>query len=483
MNIFRRLFDSPTLMTWCSYLIQFGTAIFLLPAVLFYFEPAEISIWFLFYIVLGMSVLADFGFGPTVIRVMSYFYAGADRIPDSIEEFKCSKVHSGVPNYQRMNDFISTFNSLYLLLGVGGALISLVGGYFLVQNAVSLLENETNIWLAFFVIVVRTFFAIQQVKWSSILAGLDKVALLKRVELSVNFFKLNLMLALILLDFKMLELMLVELIASIVLVISFRFMVLKCFAKQNHPVSSKFSFDLDILKIVWPPTWRLGAIQLGGYFINNGASFIIAQLKSPELIASFLLTQRVISFGRQICQAPLYANLPRVFQLMAANKISEIKIFCGKTIRLCITLLFTGMLLLIFLGNDILSVLGIEHLFVDRTILIVMSIAVVLEMHHSIHSQIYMGTNKVPFLIPSLYSALTIFIVSYFVVTDYGILGVVLTQLVVQLTINNWYPVYLNLGLLNWKFSTYLKDLFVPFYRKNIDLKSSIIVKNNNEKN
>lgn len=466
MKALIRIIESPTLMTWSSYLIQFGTAIFLLPAILLYFEPAEVAIWFLFYIVLGMSVLADFGFGPTVIRVVSYFYAGAEKIPSNIKDFNQKRVNSEEPNYEALNDYISTFNSLYLLLGLGSTLIAFFGGYLLVENAINLLEDNSNLWNAFYLIVVRTFFAIQQVKWSSILSGIDKVAHMKRVESCVNFIKLSLMFSLILLNYSMLELMLVELIATIVLIFSFKFMVIKWFKNNNHPVSEKLNFNLSALKVIWPPTWRLGAIQLGGYFINNSTSFIIAQLKSPELIASFLLTQRVVLFARQICQAPIYANLPRIFQFMASNKIDELKLFCAKSIRLCMCLLILILVLIMFLGNDVLMLFGVHHSLVDNSILIIMAVSVVLEMHHAIHSQIFMGSNKVPFLIPSLYSAFSIFIISYFVVSSYGVIGVVLTQFIVQLTINNWYPVFLNLRLLNWKFSAYFFEVFAPFYPK-----------------
>lgn len=447
-------------MTWCSYLVQFGTAIFLLPAVLIQFNAAEVSIWFLFYIILGMSVLADFGFGPTVIRVISYFYAGAENIPISIDGFRNNKVTNVHSNYKEMNSFIGTFNYLYLLLSVGGSLLCLFIGFLLVQNAIEFLDNQADIWMAFGVIVVRTFFAIQQIKWASILAGLDKVALSKSVESVVNLIKITIMLVLILLDFNLLHLMVVELISSVILMFSFKLFVANSFAKNNNPLTSNFTLDSKIMRVVWPPTWRLGAIQLGGYFINNGSSFIVAQLKTPELIASFLLTQKVVSFGRQICQAPIYANLPRIFQLMAAGRTEELQVFCIKNIKLCLIMLITGLLLVIFLGNNILLVLGIDHLLVERTILIVMSIAVILEMHHSIHSQIYMGTNKVPFLIPSLYSAFTILAAGLYVVSDYGVLGIVLTQLIVQLTVNNWYPVYLNLGVLDWRFKSYFRELF-----------------------
>ena len=113
------------------------------------------------------------------------------------------------------------------------------------------------------------------------------------------------------------------------------------------------------------------------------------------------------------------------------------------------------------LGNIILNFLNIEARLVDNEIFFIMSVAIILEYHHASHSQIYMGSNHVPFLIPSLVSASLILIIGFSIVEVYGLIGLVLTQFFVQLSINNWYPVYLNLKLLDWKFGDYMKSLIL----------------------
>ena len=89
-----------------------------------------------------------------------------------------------------------------------------------------------------------------------------------------------------------------------------------------------------------------------------------------------------------------------------------------------------------------------------------MSISITLELHHGFHAQIYMGSNHVPFLLPGLISGIIILGIGSYVISQYGLIALVLTQLLVQLSFNNWYPVYLNLKLLDWGLSDYFLTIF-----------------------
>lgn len=107
-------------------------------------------------------------------------------------------------------------------------------------------------------------------------------------------------------------------------------------------------------------------------------------------------------------------------------------------------------------ANIILYMIGTNKQIISGMIFVIMSISIILEYHHAVHAQVYMGTNHIPFLLPSLISGFLIIVIGYMAIGKYGLLGLVLTQFFVQLSINNWYPVYLDLKLLNWKFKDYI---------------------------
>ena len=75
------------MMSWASQFVRFGSAIFVLPLILKFFTPIEQSFWFFINSILGLAMLADAGFGPTMIRAVSYFNSGADYLPRNKKEY------------------------------------------------------------------------------------------------------------------------------------------------------------------------------------------------------------------------------------------------------------------------------------------------------------------------------------------------------------------------------------------------------------
>ncbi len=86
-----RMLNSPSIMTWASYFVKFGSSIFVLPLILTSFSEPEIAVWLIFLLILGFSQLADNGFGPSVIRAASYYYTGAKNIPKNLIDFNKNK--------------------------------------------------------------------------------------------------------------------------------------------------------------------------------------------------------------------------------------------------------------------------------------------------------------------------------------------------------------------------------------------------------
>jgi hypothetical protein len=74
---------------------------------------------------------------------------------------------------------------------------------------------------------------------------------------------------------------------------------------------------------------------------------------------------------------------------------------------------------------------------------LVASITAVLEVNHCAFSVFYITKNKVPFLWASILSGLAIISLGFLVVGAWSIWGLLAVQFLVQISFNNWYPVYL----------------------------------------
>ncbi len=443
-----------------SYTVTFGSAVFILPLILIKFSSIEISVWYLFASLIGFAGLADTGFGPTLVRAVTYFYTGTKNIPKNINEFKL-KTES--PNYSINKDgiikLVQTSNLLYLVISFLATLLILIVGYFLVFNLISMAVNKETLWRAFYILTFTIFIKMQTVKWSSFLQGFNNVAIQKQIETIYGIIRILAYFVVLSFGMKILELVIVDLVLTFVIFLTTRFKMKQLFNQKGISKVNIFKYDSEIMSSIYSSTWRLGAISWGSYFTNFGSSWIVSQLPDPKVIASFLITQKLISFSRQLAQVPLYAELPQVFQMMALHQFDKLKIFVSNVIFASLVILTSLLLGMGWFGNIILDGLNVEIRLMPADILFVMAISIILEFHHSAHSQIYMGSNHVPFLFPSLFSGILVLIIGFNIVGTYSILGIVLTQFFVQLSINNWYPVYLDLRLLNWKFSDYVKDV------------------------
>src|ERR1043165_6819588 len=71
------VWDSPTFMTWASFLTRSLGMLALLPIVLVRFSAQEVTVFLLFNLMIGLRSVADFGFSPTFVRYIAYCIAGA----------------------------------------------------------------------------------------------------------------------------------------------------------------------------------------------------------------------------------------------------------------------------------------------------------------------------------------------------------------------------------------------------------------------
>lgn len=458
INKFR---ENAIAMTYLSYIVTFGSAVFVLPLVLVKFNAVEISIWFLFTTIMGLAALADSGFGATLIRATSYLYSGAKNIPKNLQEFRKIEEKNSSVNISGIIALVQTSNILYLAISVLATILVFSVGSFFVDNLISKSQNQSELWLAFYLLIATVFIRMQSVKWNSFLQGFDKVALQKQIETIFGSIRVSAFLVILFLDMNILQLVIADLLLTLAIFISTKVVVNSLFSKWSIINTNKLKYNKEILTSIFPSAWRYGAMQWGGYLTNFSNSLIVSQLPDPKIIASFFVTQRIIFFTRQLAQVTVYAKLPTVFQMMSKHQFLELKEFTAKAIQIGLAMLIAILIGVGVLGDLILYLISVETRLVSTEVFIIMAISIVLEYHHAAHAQIYMGSNHVPFLFPALISGILILSIGFGVVGIYGLMGIVLTQFFVQLSLNNWYPVYLNLKLLDWNFWDYMKSVLI----------------------
>jgi hypothetical protein len=453
----KRIINSPTMMSWASYFIRFGSALFVLPLVLKFFTPIEQSFWFFINTIIGFALLADSGFGATTVRAVAYFKAGADYLPRNKKEYdEIDKIEEGTPNLEKLKNMLTTANRIYIYLAVFAVVFISTGGLAASWNILEMSGHQIDIWIAFIIVIPYCAVMILAVKWSSVMRGLGYIAR----EAGFGAFQgvIRVLIFIVLLLFKLGPAWLVGymLVEAITKFIYMKWFVMRWFRREKVVFENRNYFDKEIFRSLWSATWRTGLLFWGAYAIQSGTSILASQMDDAVMMASFLLTMRIVTFILNIARAPFYTNLPRLYGLAAQKDLPELRKKSSEYMFLGFSVMVAGLAFVIFLGNPSLKLLGIETRFVPALMLMIIAVTEILDLHASFHSSIYTSTNHVPFVLPATISGGLILLAGFLVLPKYGLMGIVMAKFLIQFLVNVWFAPYLSLRLLKWPLLRYL---------------------------
>lgn len=466
IRMWNRATQNATIMTWTNQFVAFGSSLFVLPLLLKKFDEIEISFWFLLNIFLQLTILADSGFGPTLVRAVSYFKAGARELPKNKKEFEKAPGGQKKANLAKLTNLLYTSKRIYNFVSWGAVFLICSAGVLISWNVFVLSNYREDFIFTYFLIIINSYLILQIVRWKSFMVGLDFVAKVNRFNTVVGLFRLLFFIAILIIIPSILYMIAFKVISSVITLIYIRGFVRKWFISQGCKLNDKQTFDKNIFQSIWSATWKMGGIQWGNYLINYGTSIIIAQINNTSLMADFLFTQRIIFIFRRISEAPFFANIQKVYGLIAQKKYETFKEVASQYIFLVLIILISSLTITMLLGNWVLSLLSIETRLVSTDIFIILSLAIIFEVHAAMHRNIYISTNQVPFLLPILISGVVFIILGFLVLPYYGLFGVVLLQFLIQFSFNYWFPVILSFRLMNWDFLSYIKGLYIFGFKR-----------------
>lgn len=444
-------------MSWASYFVQFGSVLFIFPLLIKVYSPLEQSFWWLLNTIIGMAMLADSGFGAVLLRGVAYFHNGADYLPRTREEFeKKQNFNAFQPNVNKLADLLTTTKRVYAYLNLVlvGMLITI--GPLILWNVMKLSHQRIDFWIAYLLIIPNCMLLIMAVRWRSFLRGMDFVAREARINTNLGVARMIGFIVLLSFGLSPMYLILCMLAESVIKYFILKNLVIKWFKSNNKIIENRNFFDKEIFKSLWTATWKEGLIQWGNYLLASGNSIIMAQISNAQLMADFLLTTRLLTIISSVSEITLFSNIPKIYAFAAKNDRHNMKITAAGYMFLGMAIMVIGSLFVILFGNRALAMLNKESQLVPMAILIIMVLTQILDSHSTFHAGIYISTNHVPFVLPSLISGVVILGGGFLVLPQYGLIGIIMMKFVVQLAFSNWYAMVLSLRLLQWPIKNYL---------------------------
>jgi hypothetical protein len=199
-------------------------------------------------------------------------------------------------------------------------------------------------------------------------------------------------------------------------------------------------------------------VKVGGFLTLNSLSAVSMGLPAADS-ASFLFTTRIIVLIYQFSFVPVRIKLPTIIKLRVDKNLSKIKNILISSLQIYTLIYLIVSVLVLTVSSYIFELLNVDNKLLNTSLLLFMLLMYFLELHHVAHAMYYETTNKIPSMYISILSGITIYLAASFFSKEYGILGLIFSQFIVQLIGNNWYPVYLNLKSLNWTFKKYSKEI------------------------
>jgi hypothetical protein len=430
----QKYWNSPTLMTWLSYSTKSLSILLITPLIVSRLTSAEIVIWYIFASFIALSGLADFGFRNTFIRFISYAFGGAKDI-DLSENLNS-------PNWDLISKLLKQMKVIYIFLSIFVFLLVLIGGYLLINGLVTN-DNSTEIYLSLLILSVGISLDFYGKIYSNYLEGLNKIALVRRVE---SILKIIIILLSFFVLFVYSSLLLLIVVTSFGLVLNtFRnFYLAKIVYDSKYVKLKKYEFDKVFAYKIWVPAWKSGVSGFVNIITTNFINFFVTSYYSIEFSASFLFAMRFLNEVKTISNAPFYSKIPYLNSLYSKNELDNLIRISQKAMFRSHLVFSLGIISIGIFMPYFLAFIDSKLIFIEIEIWLLLCFSIFIFRIGAMHIQLISITNLVKSHIADTVSLLLFVILLYSTYNIYPSFAIVISLLVSYLAFYLPYALFLS---------------------------------------
>ncbi|MFZ0597681.1 MAG: O-unit flippase-like protein [Flavobacterium sp.] len=428
--------------SYLAQILRFGSNLFILPIVLRTLIPEELAIWYLFASISSLVMLIDFGFSSTIIRNVTYVFAGATQLQKEgiVED---STDMNGEVNESFLSRVIFSIKFIYTILSfVGFILLSTLGTYYLY----TVIKSETllfqhNVWIAWSIFVIATVTVIYYLYLTTLLTGRGYIKHAQKAQIVYNGSFIIIAYLGLFFGYGLIAIAIALLISCI---IERLFLVHYFYDSWIRKIikSNKATFDQkkDIITVIWFNAKKMGFVSIGSFFINKMGQFFVTSFFSLKIAAQYGLTLQIVSFVSSASLIYFNTVYPKMIYNFYKGKLDVVKKEWSLSLVLILLFFLLSTIVTLMLGEFVFEAINSKTIMLPSALISVIMLVNFFEIQHSIAANIMTFSNKIPFLYPSLLSGFSIVIITYLVLSFIGanVWYMILIQLLVQLSYNNW---------------------------------------------
>jgi hypothetical protein len=451
-RIVARIYNSAVVWSALVTALRMGAAVLVLPLLLHLLTKEEFGVYYLFLRLAAFAPIIDFGFSITVGRHVSYAMGGATELrahglpPTSAD---------AAPNRVLLWELMATYRMLYRYLSLIALVVLGVGGTYNIALVAANTTYPALTWAGWVVTVIATGVEIYFGWWNIFLRGMNQVQRNAQYAVFTTLLQLALSAVLLLAGFGLLSVPLASLVSNTIQRTLSRKKVLELLGER--PVTVAPVDPRRALATIWPTTWRVG-LQTMSIYLGSSLPALIFGAHQTAAFAEYGLSLQILSLCVGTSAAWTNVKWPLVAQLRSRHDFTALQELLRPRIALQ-TLTFVVMVsAAIILAPPALRWWGQGKSMMPPSLLWLMAINFLLEMHFAFWTTLLSNENRVPSLWPAV--AGNVFSLGLFLwfhyFTSIGVAAMVIAPLISGLLFNYWYwPIEgaRNLGTTWWRFT------------------------------
>lgn len=350
MNLFWKLWNSPTFTSWANLVVQLVNMVFIIPLIWKQWGDLELATYFVITAVNRFSYLFADRLTITFSMLVSYVDVGSTDLrprehltrPANASGSDAAGHLGGQRDEQLFRRLYGTIGAVLLFFSVTvGSCSAILGTVSIQEFGSKLASGPSDCLVAFWISVGAVALRLNLVRYEILLQGLNQVAVLARWNAVFNAISSLMCVAAVLAGFNIIVWSLIfngMIVASCLRNVLLADYVLSG-ALRRMPL---LTFDREVFQAAWAPTWRgmIGHVSFVG--AEQLCVIVAPYLMSGSDALSFSVFTRLLSLLGPTAQVPFTSQLPKMARLIALNRVEELRVLAVKRIAISCVVLVCG---------------------------------------------------------------------------------------------------------------------------------------------
>ena len=398
-----------------------------------YLSTEMAGFWFLFLTIITLTAIGDFGLSPSLSREVGL---AAKKTANSL----------------RISNLFCTIKTIVNYVSLIVMMILCGCGYFYLRHLGVAASNFNHIFYAFVICSISIIVQFQANPYLAVIYGLGNVAAERGIRALSSI--LGVATSLLLVQYGLYGLSMGYLVQTLVSYGLSRYLL-----QQKITTLSRGKYLTVVLKRIWSPSWQWAIMNIGIMLIFQVSSFVITHVMGIGQVTQFAILLQIFSLILALAGMVSYVIVPLVTQAHSFNDHQKIRHYFFLSVRSSVAVAMISATGLYFFIDDVVRVWLGNNFVINKTALVILLIAAILEANRAACALIVMATGYVKFATITIITGLLNLALSLLLVPNYGITGAAIAIFLAQILANNWYAVWLAVKKLTIPMGYYCNTL------------------------